>query len=528
MTTLFDRIKFLSQPSLSSKKVYSILLIVAALFVYPIINANLDYIDDNARRVDGSFGWYELGRVATEGLIRIFTFSTSTFLSNPGQLLQILSIPVLAAAGLYFLKAVMRGSYLSWNSILVGALVVANPFLVANIVFRYDSLSMVTAYFLAIFAGYLVVNGARTPHYLLGTLLLFITMLLYQPMVLMFLLVIICSYVYIYLSEAKRRDVALVANKIFLPLGVFMAGVVVYFAFTSVMHFSNLGTSDRGGLVAFNRTGLLLVVDNLKNGIKVSGLFLYPDLIKLSVATLFVVAGILVAVRAFVLRHERTIWSSLLLFLTPLALVLSIMGPFVLLQSQITFQVRTLAAGIGLVVCAVVVVVTMVHIQRYTRFAAALVLPVIIVLYCISFSFTYAATLKTQREFDALVYDEVQDYIIETEKYKESFVIGGELPYTQSVQLTIQRHPIMQLMNVSSDNSRWYIWSEMRNTKLVRDATLFTGTSDQAAFVSDVCKDEARYTLDKGNYFTVYRLNNGTNLLWFNDPSGFSPKLCSI
>ncbi|GAA3830410.1 hypothetical protein KACC15558_11150 [Brevibacterium ammoniilyticum] len=132
------------------RTILTALIILAALFFFPIISANVDYNDDTARNVmfGDAHSFATNGRFVAEWITQFLSGFNSPIM-NFGQLGQILGIVAVVAAVWLLLKR--RLDYTAKSFLFVAPLI-ANPFLLENVSYRYDALGMLIAYGLAISA----------------------------------------------------------------------------------------------------------------------------------------------------------------------------------------------------------------------------------------------------------------------------------------------------------------------------------------------------------------------------------------
>lgn len=513
MAAATRKIKNLLEYELSLTNAYICLLLIVGIFFLPILIANTDYIDDNARAVSGYYDWGSLGRFMTELLMRIVTFSGAT-MADPGRLMQVLSIPVLATAGLIFSRALNAGASSSVNiaTLLASLPVILNPFLLANFAFRYDSLSMILAYALAIAAA--CVLGKTKLRILSSAGMVFVVAGLYQPMVMVFAMAAVVLWAYrsvVGAADAMRR--------LLLSVGAFIVGTGAYFVVLKIFNFSNVGGESRGLLLPLNRDGVLQAARNFYKGLETISLLVSNSGGKLIGALLIaaLVVGICLITVSVQKKSRQTTLVALILSL-PL-LTVSIMGPFVLMNSALTYQVRTLAASIGVI--ALVAVLGLALMQRGRVKASGMILAVVLLCgaYVVSLSYNFGGALAAQREHDMAVYDQIDDFILRDEKIQSAQLVyvGGLASRPDSVNDMLLKRPFIGRMEVANDNSTWYIWQRLSDANVTpAGITWYTQSAEQEAFRAQLCSDSNSRVYDHP-YFSVYQ-SEGTYVIWQHDP----------
>lgn len=498
---------------LSRGKSYAIILVAALLFFLPVLLAGTDYIDDNARAVTGYYDWGSLGRFFTELLMRLLTFSGSS-MADPGRLMQILAIPTLAAAGYVFARSfVKKGDTMTIASLVLALPIVLNPFLLTNYAFRFDSLSMLLAYTSAI-VGACVLGSSKTR---IGVSigLVFAAAALYQPMVMMFAVTAIVLWVYRVAQDDKSAF-----RKLLMSVGAFAAGTGLYFIVLKLGNFSNVGGESRGVLLTFDKQSLMQAIDNFQAGIETIRLLAVNGagraLFVLLALTL--VAGIILLI-VKTKKRQRPAMAATLLASVPL-LILSIMGPFIVMNSALTYQVRTLSASIGLIVLTAII--SLLLYKKGSVKVAGLMLSILALcgVYALSLSYNFGGALAAQREHDVAVYDEIDDYILNEESIQKASVIyiGGLASRPDSVNDMLAKRPFLTRMEVANDNSTWYIWQRLNDSNVTKaHVSWYTQSIEQEAYRAELCKDKTSKNVFNHPYFSVYG-DGSTYVVWQHDP----------
>ena len=483
--------------------VYWVYLISAFLLTLPILIANVDYIDDNARRVSGYYDWGSLGRYATETMMRLITFSGDT-MSDPGRLMQILSIPVLAYGG-YIVARFVNGNKrrISIGNVLIGLVMVINPFLIANLSFRYDSLSMILAYTAAIMSGIVAVEcrGSRFGIFR-AIVLLVLSAALYQPMVMVMPTVAVLMIVSRILDEGR-----MLLNDVMSAVSAFFGGMIVYYGTLQFFRFSNVGGASRGVLVVFDQNWFHNVYENFKQGIEVARLALGTGSGKLLlvVALVLIVSFTIVRAREYIKLRKKS--EAFFLVIAPLLLIGSIMGPFVLMDSALTYQVRTLSASVGLLVLLALYVQKSRDRQFPYLKSAGIFVVATVLGYFLTTSFVYGQILTTQRQHDVAVYDELDDYMLRDEAIQGARVvyIGGVPTAPKSVQRNLAKRPLLSRLSIATDDTTWYIWQRLQDEGVTDAAVMwYTQSKEQEQMRRDMCIESATPAY-RHRFFSVYR-----------------------
>lgn len=513
----------LLQP-VKATKAYTYFIVLTTVFVLPILLAGTSYIDDTARQVSGYYGWSSLGRYMTEMLMHLMNFSVST-MADMGIQMQVLLIPVLAFAGFVLARALGTDGKLRPITMLVGSLVVVNPFLLTNISFRFDSFSMVLAYALSIYAATYAMGRAHLSWQARATVitLIFIVAGLYQPEILLYAIVITLLWLNEYLSDSRTVSLKRYVNAVVLFLG----GVVLYYASLKIFNFADIGTSSRGVLVPLNLHGFNIVAHNIYHGLGVC----YSFMKNIEIRTIMLLSSV-VAAAAFLRivvkqwRQRGPLDNGFALF-TPFIFLLLVMGPFALLISALTYQVRVLSTAIGFLVVPAVVMYSLT--RRTTRAVWVLVLPALMVAYALNFSFTYGSALGSQREYDRLIYAKITYALSQHQEVAnaKTVYIGGVASSPTSVQNQMVKRPLLTKMDINGDNTVWFVWNSLRNNHELEGINWYTGTADEEALRQVTCDTPNGGFVAGYNYFELRRLGDSEYVIWLIDPQARVSTFCA-
>jgi hypothetical protein len=192
-----------SGASRSDRDVFLILIALYGLILVPILRANRYYNDDLKRALIGRTGWDSNGRPLTTLLMKLLQFYDHALI-DISPFTQIGAVAILAWAG------VLIARRYAIRSPLVAALVAfplgAQPFFLENLSYKFDSLSMALALFLALLPAVALRDPRRG--WWLGVAALFASLCLYQPAFTAFLIFVLVELVLAQLEGAPLRQLA--------------------------------------------------------------------------------------------------------------------------------------------------------------------------------------------------------------------------------------------------------------------------------------------------------------------------------
>lgn len=190
-------------------------LVIISFGYYPLINDRLYLVDDITRSIKGYFGWMELGRPLTEWLA-MFLSTSSDRLADITPLPQLLSVVALSYLTMLLLKNTFNKITIGNTLICITAAV--NPLLLGNMLFRFDSLSMILSMLLPVLAWDLL-NKNRTIYALTS---LIACLSFYQPAIAIFPVLVITTFIQ---SKKDNKNIKYIIQS----AGLTIASCVFYY-----------------------------------------------------------------------------------------------------------------------------------------------------------------------------------------------------------------------------------------------------------------------------------------------------------
>lgn len=392
---------------------------LALLFIYPLIQAGIHYRDDLDRSITGYYGWRGLGRPFADILTRFFSASGHYNL-DLFPYTMIASCIFLGASSLALSKHLIK-SYVP-NANMLAALLIFNPFILQNIAYRYDSLGMSIAFFLAVMA-YTYKNRNLTIEIAVKLIAGVTSLTLYQPCANIFIGLLAVDVIIIAIKgHTKTKESVLF---LFKKAILFVLFYFIYMLFFSPKHNtrSDLIHLDERGIE--HLTGTLVSLKAL-----VSSYFHHPVYIYFATPILISFVFMLITYRT----HPRNIVSFVLYgVLSFLIFIISLMGPTVLLQDAPVLP-RTLVSF------SVILVITAIPVMYFSpRLKYIALLPVIASL---AFSAQLGNAMKAQQEYEDFVFNMIaQD--ISNHKNIISIRTTGQLNANKRAKLLIENKPLI-------------------------------------------------------------------------------------
>ncbi len=167
------------------------------LVLWPILRADRFYIDDLGRSLSGYLGWGKDGRPLSNVVMEVLNLGTP--LTDLSPLPQLLCLAIFA----YLAVAVAKRFDIPgvWRAPLIVAPMIASPFFLENLSYKFDSLTMSLAVgFAAMTVLAIPYRGVRL---LLGAMALIASLCLYQPAFNVFLIFCIAEVTFAQMQQAR-------------------------------------------------------------------------------------------------------------------------------------------------------------------------------------------------------------------------------------------------------------------------------------------------------------------------------------
>ncbi|EGT0660665.1 glucosyltransferase domain-containing protein [Citrobacter werkmanii] len=392
---------------------------LALLFIYPLIQAGIYYRDDLDRSITGYYGWRGLGRPFADILTRFFSASGHYNLDLfPYTMLA--SCIFLGASSLALSKHLIKSDIPNAN--MVAALLIFNPFILQNIAYRYDSLGMSIAFFLAVIA-YTYKNKNLTIEIATKLIAGVLSLTLYQPCANIFIGFLAIDVIII----ATKKDIKVKESITFLfkKTILFISFFLIYMLFFSPKNNSRaeLIHLDQGGMEHLAKTLIALKT-------MVLSYLHHPVYIYFAIPLLISCVFMLVAYRTNIKHIASFILYGAFSFLI---FIISLMGPTLLLQDAPVLP-RTL---VSFSVILIIIAIPIMHFAP--RFKYAALIPVIASL---AFSAQLSNAMKSQQEYEDFVFNMIaQD--IATHKDIASIGTVGQLDKNERARLLIDNKPLI-------------------------------------------------------------------------------------
>lgn len=235
------------------KNWYLWIIFSSVIYVLPLIIANVSYIDDMGRSIDG-YGWIHDGRLLADYVVKGITFGNGIVTVFPFSL--ILSAVIYAVSGVVISSVLFEiDSKLKRLSSFV---FISSPFLLENMAYKFDALPMSLSVFFAVLP-FLIKDSIR--FFVTSVICLVITLHLYQASAMLYFGMALCLMIKQCSENGKVIDIRLIS----LTLSSFFMAYAVY---SGTLHFMDV-TVSRNNFLPFEKTSLSVINQRLDSYISV-------------------------------------------------------------------------------------------------------------------------------------------------------------------------------------------------------------------------------------------------------------------
>ena len=495
---------------------FALLAAGSFLYVLPLVLADRYYMDDLGRSVYGATGWAGDGRPLVDLLMQLLS-GGQELITDLSPLPLLLGLAALAYALTLYARQALPALRGSTTATLALGLVLAHPFMMANLSYKYDSLTMLLALALC-FVLYALPPALGAPRLALaGAAAAALVMGLYQPASGMFL-ALAGIWLAFWLADGLGSGTPLPSR---LPalwpelgrLGGVGAGALVYLLGIAPHFVDQEGWRQQASQAAGGWGLVVSVAKNLRTGAVylLERLRQAPPLYRLALLVLAVgaVAGALWQFwRSSPARPQRKCLGCLVLVAALPAVFAAAYLPMTVLQN---FGV---AAQRFLAFCGVLLFLGLLWLRAAPRRRAAAAAVVGCFLFCQTcYLYAYGTTLKSQKAYEVYLVTQIVhdcETLNPDGRYTElSFV--GDAPYPRQVERLCGQYPFFRelLVQPNFNNSNWLggAWvyhylqqGELKITALTEsDEAACTGTAPLAETTLYACYENG------GKLLVVFR-----------------------
>lgn len=472
---------------------FLLFLSTAMLFNFPVLNAAIYHADDLDRGFSMGFGWHFSGRHLADILSLIYSTPGPDWPVGPNSLTfgtldpfpfsWIVSTVLLAlSATILFLRFKQFSRAFAYAFVIV---FVCNPFIISNLIYRFDNIGMYMAQFLTISAFYCTTFRHKN---ILAITLLLCALALYQPFANMYLgLIALEALFYLKRTEIHKPLLISMLHK----LANYAVASMLYFVFLKVT-----GSDSRGAMVALDSNIISAIISNFLSG--------YSAFYELIYAYLYYYAPLLaIGLFGMVTFLKQSSPKTIIFTLMTIALIsFSALGPMVLLKDYVV-EPRTTTVYpciMGTIIFGVV--------QLKKRFLASILLPVLTSFVFVSHTANIAAL---QTRFEAPIFTMVARDVAGLDGVELVNSVGS-VQLASNVEILVTRTPFDGLL--IRDN--WHTTGRLRLQNVPKVNFIWNAAYERMVSEFESLQDKEAYLIiDAKPFYKIYQQKKTVWIVWY-------------
>lgn len=467
----------------SFKESFVFFLLLSGLYIFPFINNNLPYRDDEVRILRGN-NWGGLGRQMADILMNSLSFSFDT-LANIAPLTWILTLLLFSGTLSFFIhKSHLKKTF--FNHIAVSFILI-NPFFLQNLAYQYDCLTMSSGVCLALIAFMFDFNKKRNLFFSL--LMLTAAMFFFQPVSNIFILLTALNLlVDIKNHEQKFKDTA----KAFV---IYTLSISLYYILFK--SFFDYASANRSGIAHLNE-----IPSVIQNALWIFHQF-FKDLM-FSVGGIFIAIVIIFAVIGWIVDLFKSgfTFSIALKIIAPVIILFSLWGPFILLDES--FARPRVFVTFGFIIMSLFLIIekNMSAVKNFN-----LILAGIVCAYFISLCYQYNQLALQEYSYNKMLTEWISKDINDDKNLysKNTVYLNSHPDYSPAAKITLHNNPFLKYIQMPYYNwfSRYYI--ENRGVQhIYKDLNNVDDAYDWKA----ICQDKSAKLIKENRYYNIYLISN--------------------
>ena len=435
-----DRIKAVINKKVSHTHFFFMTLAIYIVAIFPIIRANVNYIDDTGRVLKGYAGWDNYSRYVSCFLSHII-HANSSYLPDISPVPQIIAVMILSLAALVVTVTIKgKGELSIWN-VLACIPLGLSPYFLECLSYKFDSPYMALSILASVLP--LLFYQKRWMWYSLSVVVCMLVMCMtYQAASGIFpMFVVLLTLIwYVRKEDLKKIGSFILCSAVFYGIGV---GIFFLFIMKHVSTYVSNGLADLSGIIAHYKTYLNYV---------------RTDFRKLCLIVIALVVLCFVCRMVFESQRNKVITLMLSVVVTGVMFLLSF-GLYTVLEEPL-FEPRSMF-GVGVYITFVFLA------AQGTEPKAFLVnvLAVILVWNFFTFSFTYGNALAVQKEWEDFRREEVISDLTDISEFyaKEDKTIKlvGSSEYAPALRNVMKQYGVLERLVPCMFQETW-VWGRSR------------------------------------------------------------------
>lgn len=464
------------------RKYFHAMTVLFGIYVLPIILADRYYQDDLSRSLLGITGWNNDGRPLTEWIMKWLCGGTPIGDIFPLPLL--LSVLLLSYVLTLYIRRNLPDCGSAFLSACVGFSVIANPFTLSTLSYRYDCVTMIAALCASVLPYILPHKTALWKVFCFSGVMCMFVFATYQP----------CCGVYICLGalelffmilSSEIRPLRIITHAAALCISVPFYYFIVtkrYFADNSwqksAYRLSFTSGSDFLSSVMKNLDDFKMRMESYLVGVPVPVLFLF----------LVLMIGGMVCVSILIWKKNEPfrILRVLYALCLPVLIIAGALLPLVVL----TPSIFAISAHTLITLCSFGLWSGMMIHFLFRRFPqTVIVLLIPCMLFCFTYSYTYGSALKSQKQYEEYItYNIVRDLeTINADGTCHYLTIDGHMSRSKEVAMLCDKYPLYKhIVPLYINNSSYLGGAQLQH--YMRQNLEYAGLSEEDALSLETCE----------------------------------------
>ncbi|EJW2020592.1 glucosyltransferase domain-containing protein [Salmonella enterica] len=428
----------------------SIFLGLAIIYTFPLLTHQSFFVDDLGRSLYGGLGWSGNGRPLSDFIFYIINFGIPIIDASPLPLM--LGIVILALALSCVREKLFGDDYITAS--LCFMMILANPFFIENLSYRYDSLTMCMSVAISIISSY-VAYQYKPINIIISSILTIAFLSLYQAALntyAIFLLAFIISDV------VKKYSLSNIIKNALSSVAALMVGYFIYSFFIAKKLVTGTYNIEHSKIIEINSSLIEVLTSNVLSFYRMFSTILNGGNYLIYYSLFFaIIVSLIVIILKIIKRDENKKAKILLVSLSLLASIFFIIGPMILLKSPIYAPRVLIGMGGFMFFCCLCVFYAFENKRSISRIYFSFILVV-------STIFSYGAynAISAQFKFEENIVNRISQDIeylgLGSDKEKIKFI--GVEPYTSINENIVTKHPLMKELIPRIINNDW-MWSEV-------------------------------------------------------------------
>lgn len=424
------------------KKAFFITFTLSLIYCAGLMIAGMNYLDDYGRYLGGYTGWSINGRPFADLLMTAFNFGSPLLDLSPLPL--IISLIILSASGLIITSKFLTNEQACLKSV-VAFLLVANPFFLENLSFKYDILPMSVS-ILALSLTFCKTNFNKLD-FLLPIVLIFISLGLYQASLGIFVIFSILELTHSTINSDKpfkTRMIAVLTRGIQLLLAYILYNLVIVQFCVAGEYSLNLARTIR-----FNAEGVTTALNNFYKFNVFIGQYSHSMPRVLVLGYIMLLAGSLCLLINKVWKRSKSIFNIAVLFAAPPLFYFFSFGHFLILENTVTTSRVMVSFGAALISLACYII----YAFKSEKIKLLMLIPILLYSFVLSMSYVNASLSQVRK--DDRIISSIRTDIAHLSPQIKYVNFNGEVSSAPQKALAVTKFPVLKDLTKSYLGTDW-------------------------------------------------------------------------